>query len=77
MKGKILSMVHILFGFCWLMCNPFGGTIKDMFSAFIIGLLIRLITLKGNELRINFFFINVISGALTAILAVITKAWSC
>lgn len=49
----------------------FGGTLKDMFSAFLIGLLIRLITIKGNELRINFFFINSISGALAAILAII------
>ena len=69
------SMVTLFFsafgaGSCAIL---FGGTIKDMFSAFIIGLLIRLITLKGNELRINFFFINVISGALTAILAVILQ----
>ena len=51
----------------------FGGTFKDMFSAFLIGLLIRLITIKGNELGINFFFINVISGAITATLAIILK----
>lgn len=51
----------------------FGGTIKDMFSAFLIGLLIRLITIKGNELNINFFFINSISGALAAILATILE----
>ena len=69
------SMVTLFFsafgaGSCAIL---FGGTMKDMFSAFIIGLLIRLITLKGNELRINFFFINVISGALTAISAVILQ----
>ena len=57
------SMVTLFFsafgaGSCAIL---FGGTIKDMFSAFIIGLLI------------NFFFINVISGALTAILAVILQ----
>ncbi|MCQ2969052.1 MAG: threonine/serine exporter family protein [Clostridium sp.] len=51
----------------------FGGTIKDMFSAFLIGLLIRLITIIGNELRINFFFINVISGALTSVSAIILQ----
>lgn len=49
----------------------FGGTIKDMFSAFLIGLLIRIITIKGNELGINFFFINSISGALAAVLATV------
>ena len=49
----------------------FNGTIKDMFCAFLIGILIRLITTEGNKLKLNSFFINSIAGAITAFLAIV------
>lgn len=49
----------------------FGGNIKDMFAAFLIGLVIRLITIKGSDLDINQFFINSISASVAAFLAII------
>lgn len=49
----------------------FGGDPKDMFSAFLIGLVIRILTIKGSDLGINQFFINSISSATAAFLAII------
>lgn len=49
----------------------FGGNPKDMFSASIIGLVIRILTIKGSDLGINPFFINSISSATAAFLAII------
>lgn len=49
----------------------FGGSPKDMFSAFLIGLVIRIITIKGSELSINQFFINCLSSAIASLLAIV------
>lgn len=49
----------------------FGGNIKDTISAFIIGIIIRIISKFGNELNINTFFINSLGGAVTEITALL------
>lgn len=51
----------------------FGGNFYDFLVAFIIGAIIKLISLKLNSLKkINDFFINIICGAVTATLASIS-----
>lgn len=49
----------------------FGGNPRDMFAAFLIGLVIRVLTIKGSEFSINQFFINSISSAIATLLAII------
>lgn len=49
----------------------FGGDIKDFFSAFFIGLIIKSFSLLSSNLSINDFFINSIGGAIAAILALL------
>lgn len=50
----------------------YGGNIRDFSVAFIIGCLIRITSEKLNSLETNEFFINIISGALTALIALFT-----
>lgn len=50
----------------------FGGNIRDFCVSFIIGCLIRITSVKLNALETNEFFINILSGALTAIIALST-----
>ena len=47
----------------------FGGTLKDFITAFIIGIVIKLLSIKLNNLKINHFFINSIGGAFAALAA--------
>ncbi|MBL4931118.1 threonine/serine exporter family protein [Clostridium paridis] len=49
----------------------FGGNIKDFVAAFIIGLVIKYFSIVSSSLSINDFFTNSISGAITAIMALI------
>ena len=49
----------------------FGGNFKDAISAFLIGLIIKGLTLKWNDIGINAFFINSICGGIVALLAII------
>ena len=49
----------------------FGGTLKDVFSAFLIGLVIKFLTIKWSEIGINSFFINSICSGIAAFLAII------
>lgn len=49
----------------------FGGDIKDFFSAFFIGLLIKAFSILSSNLLINDFFINSIGGAIAALLALV------
>ncbi len=50
----------------------FGGNMRDFCVSFIIGCLIRVTSVKFNELETNEFFINILSGALTALIALST-----
>lgn len=49
----------------------FGGTIKDIIAAFLIGLVIKTILITCENLNINFFFVNSICGSITSILAIL------
>jgi uncharacterized membrane protein YjjP (DUF1212 family) len=50
----------------------FGGNIKDAIAAFIIGVVIKLFSNLCNEFNINDFFINSISGAIVAGMALVS-----
>lgn len=52
----------------------FGGTLKDVFSAFLIGLVIKFLTIKWSEIGINSFFINSICSGIAAFLVAISIA---
>ncbi|MBC8061982.1 MAG: threonine/serine exporter family protein [Clostridiaceae bacterium] len=54
----------------------FGGTLKDFFVAFIIGSLIKILSIKLNKIQINQFFINIIGGALAALSALICVSFN-
>lgn len=49
----------------------FGGTFKDVFAAFLIGLIIKTLTIKWTDIGINSFFINSICSGISALLAII------
>ncbi len=49
----------------------FGGTLKDVFAAFLIGVIIKFLTIKWSDIGINSFFINSICSGITAFLAII------
>lgn len=49
----------------------FGGTLKDVFAAFLIGVIIKFLTIKWSHIGINSFFINSICSGITAFLAII------
>ena len=49
----------------------FGGTYNDFIGAFIIGLIIKAISIKFTQASINDFFINFIGGAITAFVALL------
>lgn len=49
----------------------FGGNIQDFVAAFIIGFIIKFLTIKGSDMQINQFFINSLSAAVAAFLAII------
>lgn len=73
-KGERYSMpITIVFSALGAGCFSvlFGGTFMDLFSAFLIGLLIKLINIKCSDLEINQFFVNSICGAVAAMFAII------
>ncbi|MGL5634454.1 MAG: threonine/serine exporter family protein [Sarcina sp.] len=49
----------------------FGGSIRDFFACFVIGLCIRLFAVVAERLLINSFFVNAIGGAIAAGLAIL------
>lgn len=49
----------------------FGGNLKDVFAAFLIGIVINLLTTIFNKLDVNAFFINSIGGGVATLLAFI------
>lgn len=51
-------------------CIILGGHIVDFISTFIIGILIKILSLKFKRLSINEFFINFIGGTIASILAI-------
>lgn len=49
----------------------FNGTLKDMFSAAIIGLVIQILSIHLAKLAVNSFFINAICGAVSSALSIL------
>ncbi|MCM0648788.1 threonine/serine exporter family protein [Clostridium swellfunianum] len=49
----------------------FGGNIYDFIISFFIGIIIKSISIFLSEIEINEFFINVLGGAIAALLALI------
>ncbi|GAA0177413.1 threonine/serine exporter family protein [Clostridium sediminicola] len=47
----------------------FGGTIKDFFVSFFIGIVIKLLCTSLYKIKTNEFFVNAICGIITALLA--------
>lgn len=73
-KGEIYPLpMTIIFSALGAGCFSvlFGGTIKDIFAAFLIGLVIKTLTIICDKLGINLFFSNSICAAVTALLAII------
>ncbi|WP_288221141.1 threonine/serine exporter family protein [uncultured Clostridium sp.] len=56
------------FGFVFL----FGGSIKDAVAAFIIGLAVKYVSIKCEEMGLNSFFITSISAGILALLAILS-----
>lgn len=52
----------------------FGGNLKDFFSSFIIGGIIKYIAVILSNLNINDFFINISGGILAAFFAIISTS---
>ena len=73
-KGERYSIpITIIFSALGAGCFSvlFGGSFMDLFSAFLIGLLIKLINIKFVDLDINQFFINAMCGGIAALFAII------
>ncbi|MCR3759071.1 threonine/serine exporter family protein [Clostridium felsineum] len=51
----------------------FGGTFRDFSAAFLIGLLIKIFSIALSRLNINDFFLNLVGGAIAALIALILK----
>lgn len=52
----------------------FGGDLKDFSVSFFIGCCIRFLSLTLSELSANDFFINILCGAFTAVVALISTS---
>jgi uncharacterized membrane protein YjjP (DUF1212 family) len=50
----------------------FGGGLKDFFSSFFIGIIIKLVSISLNNLYINEFFINIVGGIVAASLSIVS-----
>lgn len=73
-NGERYSMpVTIIFSALGAGCFSvlFGGTFMDLFSAFLISLVVKLVNIKGENLEINQFFVNSVCGAVAAAFAII------
>ncbi|MBV4418660.1 threonine/serine exporter family protein [Clostridium tyrobutyricum] len=53
-------------------CLVFGGNIRDFAISFIIGCLIKLVSSTLSYLQANEFFINIICGAIAALIALVS-----
>jgi uncharacterized membrane protein YjjP (DUF1212 family) len=49
----------------------FGGSFKDFFCAFFIGLLIKSMSNFLDSLDVNYFFVNIVGGAIAAALSIL------
>lgn len=56
------------FGFVFL----FQGSLRDAIAAFFIGLIVKILTISGERIKMNSFFINSIAAAILALLAILS-----
>ncbi|WP_040211521.1 threonine/serine exporter family protein, partial [Clostridium polynesiense] len=49
----------------------FGGNVKEALVAFLIGIIIKIITILSGELEINDFFVNIMGGAIASAIAIL------
>lgn len=61
-------LISALGAFCFVFL--FNGAFKDAISAFFIGIVIKITSIKFSELNINTFFINSICAGIAAIMAI-------
>ncbi|MGL5379574.1 threonine/serine exporter family protein [Clostridium sp.] len=61
-------LISALGAFCFVFL--FDGAIKDAISAFFIGIVIKITSIKFSNLNINTFFINSICAGIAAIMAI-------
>ncbi|ATD55026.1 threonine/serine exporter family protein [Clostridium chauvoei] len=67
-KTTLLFSALGAFGFVFL----FGGSFRDAISAFLIALIVKYVTIRGSEVKINQFFINSISAGVLALFAILS-----
>lgn len=67
-KTTILFSAIGAFGFVFL----FGGSFMDAVAAFLIGLAVKIVSIKGEEIGLNSFFNTSISAGVLALLAIIS-----
>lgn len=67
-KTTIIFSALGAFGFVFL----FGGSIMDAIAAFLIGLAVKGVSIKGEEIGLNSFFNTSISAGVLAFLAIIS-----
>lgn len=66
---NITILLSGLAAFCFVFL--FNGHIREAISSFFIGIVIKSLYIKFSNLQINDFFINIITSAITAILAIL------
>ncbi len=67
-KKTILFSAIGAFGFVFL----FGGSLRDAIAAFLIGLAVKYVTIKCEDIGLNSFFITSISAGILALLAILS-----
>lgn len=65
----LLGAAICVFGFTFF----FGGNIKDAIIATIIGTIIKYITIYLDKIELSSFFINLLSGFMLTLLAILTQ----
>ena len=54
----------------------FGGDFKDFWVAFVIGGIVKSISVQLDKVKLNDFFINILGGAIVAFLAITTVTYN-
>lgn len=67
-KVTVLFSAIGAFGFVFL----FGGSLRDAIAAFLIGIIVKYFSIKGERIGLNSFFITSICAGILAFLAIIS-----
>lgn len=68
-SDKTAILISALGAFCFVFL--FGGELREALAAFLIGLIIKSVSIKFASLGINQFFINSICAGIAAIIAIL------